>query len=373
MQSRTKRVIYFASMIILTALAIELASAFFLFYFQKNVAVSNIWAPGDRRYLAYADGPSPVISVVNTLIARLRPPPDPVAKVGQGAHPKVFWGYDASRGWNAREGVHKIVFSRPRDQFRDRPPYHDWTATIRSDGSRATSREPAEARRKIRLFGDSWLFGWGLDDEFTLGWLLQSEYRDTFAVWNHSSAGWGHTHALINFRRLKESMTEKDVLIFGYAQFLLPRNTPHPSVIKSMSHMMKNYRESGKPLGYPRAKIENGEIMIDILPLDCAKTDGYCDRKDFTLAELEAFTIRLFDEIIDSTEARIIVLQIDGPDDPVLKHLRSRGVEVVDGRAPADLFGKDTMNPYDAHPGPISNHYWFTQLRPEIDRLITQD
>jgi hypothetical protein len=372
MRSLRRRILFGAIVAVLLAVIIDLSSAYFLFFYQKTFAVTNIWAPGNQEYLAYAQAPTPALAVGRTLVARIARRADAPQPPPEGASAKVFWNYDPALGWNAAAGVHRLVFSHDGARFPEWPVHHDWTATILPDGSRATGRQPATAGRKMLIFGDSWVFGWALDDELTMAWHLQGEYRDSFAVRNYSSPGWGHTHALINFRRLKDKLTKDDVLIFGYAQYLLPRNPPHPSVIASMSQMMVNYREGpDRPLGYPMARVENGRILVRIAPLDCAKVEGYCSRPDFTLDELEAFTIRLFDEIVDSTPAKVVILQMDGPDDSVLKHLRSRGVTVVDGRPPADMFAKDTMNPYDAHPGPISNHYWFSQLRAAIDKLAS--
>ncbi|HJX10675.1 MAG TPA: hypothetical protein VJ733_09265 [Candidatus Binatia bacterium] len=370
MNTKVVRVLYGLIFAAALVLGLDIASGYFLFFYQNIFATTNIWAPGGREYLAYSPGATPIVSVMTTLadhIRATRNPPSPAQITGDDFRPLL--SRDEELGWSARPGSYNFVFG-PAD-VEGASLYHDWSVTIREDGSRATSRKPVDAPNALHVFGDSWIFGWGLDDEFTLGWQLQSEFRDRFRVSTHASGGWGHLQGLINFRRIKSELTRGDIVLFGYAQFLLPRNAPHPSVIASLAEGLASYAERpDRPLLYPRATVSGGKIDIDLLPLDCARVAGYCDQPDFSLEEIEDITMRIFDEIIDSTEATLILLHMDGPDDRVIQHLRSRNVTIVDGRPPADLYVHDTMAPYDAHPGPINNHYWFTKLRPEIDRLI---
>ena len=373
MKSRITKVLSWLILVVALALGLDIASGYFLFFYQKIASTTNIWAPGGREYLAYSPGATPIISLLTTLASRLDTTPDlppPTSRTGDDF--RVLLSRDEELGWSARPGSYNFVFGSGDQQ--ELPAYHDWSVTIRDDGSRATSRKPVNAPNAIHVFGDSWIFGWALDDEFTLGWLLQSEFRDRFRVYTHASGGWGHLHGLINFRKIRSRLTQADVVLFGYAQYVLPRNLPQPSVVASLAQGLANYADGPqRPLLYPRATLSGNTIDIDLLPLDCSMVSGYCDQPEKTLEELEDVTIRLFDEVIDTTEAKLIVLHIDGPDDRVTQHLRGRNVPIIDGRPPGDLYVHDTMAPYDAHPGPINSHYWFTKLRPEIEKLIQPD
>lgn len=204
-----------------------------------------------------------------------------------------------------------------------------------------------------------------------MAWHVQSEYKDIFCVNLLAHGGYGHLQALQSFRKRQAEIGKDDILIFGYAQWLLPRNLPSPAVVRSLAEGMKQYAEGpGKPLVHPRAAAVGDKLIVDTIPLDCKMMREYCEKSEPSLDELFDVTNKMFDEIIDHASARILVLLLDGPEDKVIEHLRSRGVIVVDGRPPAGIFAKDTMNPYDAHPGPISNRYWFAQLRQAIDKLL---
>ncbi len=373
-----KRKIFVIFFLILIFIMFELTSAYFLFWYQRVFGASNLWAPGNYTYLTYSQSFSSTASVALTLINKITTRNEKnnnllnnINTIANEANVKVLVNRDDKIGWSALPGEYRIVFKTNSKRNPSWPINHDWTVTISKDGSRAASRYPVSSDRKIHIFGDSWIFGWALDDELTMPWLLQAEYNNKFEVKNYSSAGWGHAHALINYRNLKKSITKNDVLIFAYAQYLLPRNLPQPSVVASLAKGLDHYKDevTNKPLGYPIADISNNQIRIRIAPLDCDKLEGYCSKPDFTLEQLELFTIKLFDEIISDSPAKIIILHLDGPDDSVLKYLRARGVKIVDGKQKTNFFSNDTMNPYDAHPGPISNHHWFSQLRIAIDNI----
>ena len=83
--------------------------------------------------------------------------------------------------------------------------------------------------------------------------LLQNEFEGDYKVLNHSISGWGHSQSYLRFDDIKENLDESDILIFIYAQYLLPRNAPQPSVLKSLSNglrfIMKN--PDSEPMIYP--------------------------------------------------------------------------------------------------------------------------
>lgn len=365
--------LWLSSLAILIAI-IELISSYFLFYFQYSHPTENIWAPGERIYLAYETAPSPTFSILKTLINKATASPPEMTEDNEeieGDPYKKLAKYDPELGWVPEQGAYHFFFNRNRAIESPYPLFHDWFATIYPDSSRATSREPINADRKIYVFGDSWTFGWALDDELTMAWQLQSEYKGKYSVRNKSAAGWGHTQSIINFRRIAPTLSKDDIIVFAYAQYLLPRNAPQPTVVASLATGLAHYAEGAdRPLGLPMPVWRNGELDFDTIPLDCDLAHGYCDKKDLTLEELEVLTINLFNDVLTKTDAHIVVLRLDGPDDSVLKFLAENDVAIVDGRQQrTDMFTKDTMQPYDAHPGPISNHYWFRQLKKYIDSI----
>jgi hypothetical protein len=373
----TKKIVLLSSGVLLSFVILDVLSAYVLFYYQKGFVVKNIWGPTHASSIIYAEGSTPTFSIIKTVIERI----DAKARFLKegGLQPqqgritpyKVLFMRDAELGWSAAPGSYEFFFNRPEGKYEEWPRFYSWHVTILPDGSRATSRHPATCDRNIRIFGDSWLFGWALGEELTMAWHLQSEYKKMFCVSLLAHGGYGHLQALRNFRKWQPKTGDNDILILGYAQWLLPRNLPSPSVVRSLSEGLKHYADDpDKPLMYPRATNDGSRLMIDTIPLDCKRVRDYCEKAEPTLDELFDVTNKIFDEIINNTHARIFVLLLDGPEDKVIQHLKARGVTVVDGRPPEGIFAKDTMNPYDAHPGPIANLYWFTQLRQQIDKLI---
>lgn len=357
---------------IVVIVTLDVTSAYLLFFYQRVFEVRNIWAPEHSRLVAYGDGWTPGLAVVDTVFQRLRPETPlqrEVARSEMWDDPSVMQKRHEVLGWAAVPGSYTFGFCPPAERRVGMPACHDWHVTALADGERATTRVPVQRGRKMFVFGDSWIFGWALDDELTMAWMLQSEYRDLFSVRLLAHPGHGHLQALMNFERIRHEVRQADILIFGYAQWLLPRNLPSPSVVASLSQSHARFADGqGRPLMYPRAIVSGGKVGVELMPLDCAMVHGYCSEPEPTLETLFDVTNQIFDQIIDGTDATILVLLMDGPEDKVVEHLRARGVPVIDGRPPHDVYAKDTMEPYDAHPGPIAHHYWFTQLRSAIDQ-----
>ena len=246
--------------------------------------------------------------------------------------------------------------------------------TILPDGSRATSRRPVARDRNIYVFGDSWIFGWGLDDELTMAWHLQNEFRDRFAVTSFAYAGYGNLQALLSFRRIKHKIRADDILLFGYAGFYLVRSAATPAVLTAFADMFASYKtQSGLPLMHPKATLMDGRLQVKLLPLYCAQIAEICAGPKPSLEAIYDMTKAIFDEIIASTDAQIVVLNLDGWDgDKVIEHLVSKRIPVVDGRAKANLFTKDTVGAYEPHPGPFAHHYWYKEVTKAIEKLEVQ-
>jgi hypothetical protein len=379
MTNSGKKIAWLSVAVLLSLLTLDVLSAYVLFFYEKAFVTKNIWGPVNGSRVVSSDGITPTFSMINTVVERISTKikahgeTDLEPERRPGSPYKILFTKNAELGWGTAPGNYEFFFARPQDKFEQWPRFHTWRLTIRPDGSRATSRHQGKCERKIDIFGDSWLFGWALDDELTMAWHLQSEYKDRFCVTLLAHGGYGHLQALRNFRMRKSDLHANDVLIFGYAQWLLPRNLPSPSVVRSLSEGLRQYTEGpDQPLTYPRVSVVGDRLIVDTIPLDCAMAREYCAKSEPTLDALFDITNRIFDEILDNTDAKVIILLLDGPEDKVIEHVKSRGVSIVDGRPPEGIFARDTLNPYDAHPGPISNLHWFSQLRTKIDQLLSQ-
>ncbi len=82
-----------------------------------------------------------------------------------------------------------------------------------------------ESRRKeeIWIFGCSFTYGWGLNDEETYPWLLQERFPESEIV-NFGVGGYGTIHSLLQFRDALRIKSPK-VAVLAYGDFQDDRNT----------------------------------------------------------------------------------------------------------------------------------------------------
>src|SRR5882757_5792303 len=73
---------------------------------------------------------------------------------------------------------------------------HVFDLTVTDAGTRASSYVPVKASKRLLITGDSALFGWGVDDEGTVPWLMQSRLPD-YEVVNLSLNSYSTIHALL--------------------------------------------------------------------------------------------------------------------------------------------------------------------------------
>ncbi len=268
--------------------------------------------------------------------------------------PSPFYVHDPVQGYGVRPGSYEIVFSEPG---KDKPLR--WRATIEDDGGRATAPHRVNGARTLYVFGDSWVFGWGVDDEMTAAWQLQTALRDAgWAVRSYAQGGYGTVNELISFRALRERLGPDDVLVLPYAYFYRERNVASPSRVRALSEAFSTtYVNQGNVLNlhHARGRLRDGRVEVDSVNLFCAANDGYCEQPDPSGAEQEAVTIAMFDEMLDAAPCRVLAVFLRGADeDGVVAHLRSRGAEVIDARAAASpFFVRDTIYGYNNHPGPL--------------------
>jgi hypothetical protein len=222
-----------------------------------------------------------------------------------------------------------------------------------SPNRRATSID--EIVRDKRIY----IFGYGLNDEYTFAWHLQDALRDEWEVQHFAMAGFGNTHNLIQFHKLKERVTDRDILIFGYGDYYNVRNVAAPSRFSRIVSYTKS-----KALAHPQAVLSDGDLKIEFLPLDCSKVSGYCDEPEPRLSEMAEVTSAIFDEIVQSTGATVAVLFIRGEDDdPVISRLRDRGIAVIDVRSGNyEHFVRDNILNYDSHGGPVTHYTWYREV-----------
>jgi hypothetical protein len=268
--------------------------------------------------------------------------------------PAPFFVPDAELGYTVRPGSYQILIDAGAVRYK----FH---ATVRPDGSRATGYVPHHADKRLYIFGDSITWGWPNEDEDTFAWLLQQRLPD-YSVLNFAQNGYGNVHALIQLRRLRETVKPSDIVLIIYGDYFNVRNVAAPSRLREFRNTQDTYRYS-KNLTHPKAALNQGRLAIEYVPLLCENLHGYCDQADPDQNQMFEVTKAIFADIINLVDARVIVGYINGPDqeDPVTSFLRQRDIDIIDLRPSSVFYERDSL-PFDRHPGPIAQYHYFNKI-----------
>src|SRR5438270_2662028 len=109
---------------LLSLFLIDVLSAYVLFFYQKAFIVKNIWGPRNWHTVVYSEGPTPMFSIVKTVIEKIE---GKLQARREGARPhdshstpfKVLFMKDAELGWAAAPGSYEFLMGRPQDTFQD--------------------------------------------------------------------------------------------------------------------------------------------------------------------------------------------------------------------------------------------------------------
>jgi hypothetical protein len=213
---------------------------------------------------------------------------------------------------------------------------------------------PAQSQKPtIYVLGDSFVFGWSVNDEQTFSYHLQMA-RPHYNVKLFALGAYGLVQTYLRIQQLKSEITERDILVIGYAEFYDRRNVAAPSLLRDLEEYLQETAQTLGRRGWtPKAHIgSNNQLSIDLVEFDCRVVRSYCNSDDPSLSEMEAVSLRLIHEIAGATKAKTYLLYFDGSkDNPVVKNC---GVEVIS--ALQEDFGYSFRDQaFDlVHPGP----YW---------------
>ena len=96
--------------------------------------------------------------------------------------------------------------------------------------------------------------------------------------------------------------------------------------------------------------------LTKILELD-KEAEIYAKLKDPSYAELSRITKILLSDIQKIIKQKLAILLVDDTSDEMYEYIKNN-FHLIDARPSKNIWQKDTVLPYDAHPGPISNNFW---------------
>jgi len=273
--------------------------------------------------------------------------------------PKPYFIEDPKIGYYTPPGKYTMTFRRRYNKF-SQYEYLKAKLTFADDSTRWTGDTWKSTGNTIYVFGDSYIFGYGVNDEQTFSYLLRQSLKNT-NVKLVANAGYSLIQAFINFERIKNDIGENDIIILGYADFYKPRHVAAPSWTK----------EWGEPppfmpsnLTYPKASLDaNANIQIGHAPLYCKFNPDYCQQADPPQEEQDKVTTALINHIARNTRAKVYLLHIhEAPGDQVLK-LIDKNISIISALPrDFDYLIMDDILGFDPHPGPWWHYAMFKKL-----------
>jgi hypothetical protein len=276
--------------------------------------------------------------------------------------------FDKELGYTLYPGKYRIT--EKRDGLS-----HRFNLTVNERGERITADQPNGASRHLYVAGDSAMFGWGLDDEQTIPWLLQTRFPHT-AVVNLSLTSYSTLHSLLQLRQLATKITADDVVLLTYHPITNEFNVASREMVKYLRAGFE-YQLGDKDLVRDRIVVpygsldSHGKLVIAPYSMACGQPGsapaGCPQHPTVSASEATLVTQRAFDAVLAAQPGHVAVAWISGSDvDPVILHLKSKGVLIADLRtADSDPDALDEVA-VDEHAGP----FWHRLLAERLDGAL---
>src|SRR5262249_11708338 len=146
---------------------------------------------------------------------------------------------DAELGYKPLPGRYRVTFSHRAHGGakweRAQAGSNKWERvrtieTRNSDRTRWTGECPPNSPN-VYIFGGSWVYGFGVNDEQTFAFLLQQARKD-ICVRLFAARNYGMTQVFIQFQRLCNQIRPNDIVILGYEDTLDVRTVVAPSLLR---------------------------------------------------------------------------------------------------------------------------------------------
>ena len=357
--SGPRKAVFYAILVAIVAVALEIASSAFLYAVNKDRIASLPGSPSEpATFLA-----------VRTGLSWLMPGsfPDPATYRRMTRLPAGFFAEDPEQGYRANPGRYVFRYSGMKQ---GRVEHLDAVVTIKADGTRFSGNTPADAARRVFVLGDSYVFGDGVNDEQTFGFLLQAAFPDA-AVHVHALAGYSWANALVTMERIKDRIRPGDVVVLGYAAYYKERHVAAPSRLRSIRDWMASTFpevELDPKDRLIRAQFDkDGRLALDTIAMHCKFDPAYCERPAPSAEYVDKVSSELLRAIAAKTIEKVYLLHMFGPkNDPVLQNLPAN-VDLIPA-TPQDFSHvmQDNIMGLDDHGGPYWHYAMYAKLKPVI-------
>jgi hypothetical protein len=276
-------------------------------------------------------------------------------------NPFPFYRTDPILGYRPQPGSYTVTYSKRDGQQWRRLRIN---VNINVDGTRWTGNLPDPLKPSLFIFGGSFVFGAGVNDEQTFSFLLQQAMRN-FNVRLFAAPGYSLNQTFLNFERLKHEISDRDTIIIGYEDALDESNVLAPSWLKRLDKAMTAAGGRVDPKSVPKASLNpEGVVSFSYVQQACSINRAYCEQPDPTKEEMQNVTVALANHIAENTNAKLYLLHFSGvANNPVLDRLSKRFVLISALPSDFDYQIRDDIMGYDLHPGPYWHYAIFKKLK----------
>ncbi len=361
-----KKIIFGILAVLLAIVLMEMLSTLALVYYDRLIHRESGIRQRDRSNLS-------LVNVMRRLgrafRSRYRGEDFSEYQYDRSSTPHPFFVADDLYGYSVLPGTYTHTYLRRRGSRRE------WQAfkikvTINPDGSRWTGSRTDMPRPKIYIFGDSFVFGSGVNDEQTFSYHLQQAMPEA-DVKLFALGGYSLTQAYLRFDTVKHDIRSQDIILLGYADFYDIRHVVDPVRLIQTSKWREKYdpRLLNSRLKLPRIQLdETGGILVDYIEENCLFNNGYCDESSPGSVEKSNVTAVLINYIADNTSARVYLLHFGGSkDNPVRKLMNDRVTLISALPEDFDYFIRDNIEGFDPHPGP----YWHYAISRKLMAILS--
>lgn len=269
-------------------------------------------------------------------------------------------------GLAGRPGTHTITMGHLQDR-------KDFTMTLGADGFRITRppAQPQAEKPELWIFGCSITFGFAVDDDEALPWLLQSRFPD-ISVRSFAFPSWGTNHAVLALMEALKTGTPA-AAIFTYNPFHSERDVASPNRLKYLAQIDL---QSNGTTHLRAGLLENGELYFDYVPLVAAQLE-HLDKVDAKILRIDPYyagevTRRLYakarDLLAEEGASLLVVLQSGDEDDPVYGSFGQIGIRTANLGVP--WTAENCSLPFDMHPNAVAHAKYADALSPLINDLL---
>lgn len=288
--------------------------------------------------------------------------------------PKPYFTTDTLVGYSLKPGRYETVYESGFSFFSTHNNRGNRITKIESD-----SKEYINSKR-IYIYGDSYFYGFGLDDTATFGYKLQQQL-DWIDVVNKSIMGHSAVSSLLLLKNYIINNQVPDIAIILFTGNDLDRCV----FSKSMERNIRVHKSKLNDYSYPYARIENDNLVIlykslgksTFMPARYSAIINLFETTWFDLSEknldkqkVHRYIFNEITEMCQQNKVKLCIVSTARGDYAAQQKqaFEKQGILFVDV---SDLLTDEyTLLPFDRHPNGLANSIWVERCLTKLDATL---